>query len=79
MWTQTQGIQTISQDSQVWNYPDVNLRYHQPHIHQQPHYEVVEGLQIKVVLVPSGTGDIYYETWGGHIHTQQATRYEILY
>ena len=57
MWTQTQGIQAISQDTQVQNDPDVNLRCLQPHIPQQPHHQGVKGLEVKVVLGPSGAGD----------------------
>ena len=57
MWTQTQGSQAISQDTQVQNDPDVNLRCFQLHIHQQPHHQGVKGLGVKVVLGPSGAGD----------------------
>ena len=57
MWTQTQGIQAISQDTQVQNDPDMNLRYLQPHIHQHLHHQVVKGLEVKAVLGPSEAGD----------------------
>ena len=57
MWTQIQGIQAISQDKQVQNDPDVNPRYLQSHIYQQPHHQAVKVLEVKVVLVLSGAGD----------------------
>ena len=57
MWTQTQVIQAISQDNQVQNDLDVNLRCLQPHVHLQLHHQEVKGLEVKVILSPSGAGD----------------------
>ena len=57
MWTQTLGSQAISQDTQGKNELYRNQRYLQPHIHQQPHHQVVKVLEVKEGLVLSGARD----------------------